>query len=237
MVGLEKSIGVTVVPNATLDFNKITCGTWLGYGPEDRDFVRYFMSGYYNAAASNSVLDCDRLQRNSKRPSSALGDGASAVASARTGGRHQRARSSYSLKSKLCLGSLLPCNGPLSDRDPARAVDAADTAALLSPLDPMLFAIYGARTFALLRLGEIEEAAEFSVLGAEQPNAHVHARAIAVLTLATAGRMDEAQAEWQRIRALRPDYNFRKFSEAFHLVDNLKRIYQKAARLAQMPEC
>ena len=33
MVGLEKSIGVTAVPNATLDFNKITCGTWLGYGP------------------------------------------------------------------------------------------------------------------------------------------------------------------------------------------------------------
>jgi hypothetical protein len=44
MVGLEKSIGVTAVPNATLDFNKITCGTWLGYGPVDQDFVRYFMS-------------------------------------------------------------------------------------------------------------------------------------------------------------------------------------------------
>src|SRR3954471_22596159 len=65
MVGLEKSIGVAAVPNATLDFNKMTCGTWLGYGPEDQDFVRYFMSGYYNAAASNNVLDYDRLQRNS----------------------------------------------------------------------------------------------------------------------------------------------------------------------------
>ena len=65
MVGLEKSIGVNAVPTATLDFNKITCGTWLAYGPADQDFVRYFMSGYYNAAASNSVLDYDRLQRNS----------------------------------------------------------------------------------------------------------------------------------------------------------------------------
>jgi hypothetical protein len=65
MVALEKSIGVAAVPNATLDFNKITCGSWLGYGPEDRDFVTYFMSGYYNAAASNTVLDNDRLQRNS----------------------------------------------------------------------------------------------------------------------------------------------------------------------------
>lgn len=43
--------------------------------------------------------------------------------------------------------------------DPARAVEAADTAALLSPLDPMLFAIFGARTFGLLRLGKTEEAA------------------------------------------------------------------------------
>jgi hypothetical protein len=65
MVGLEKSIGVNAVPTATLDFNKITCGTWLAYGSADQDFVRYFMSGYYNAAASNSVLDYDRLQRNS----------------------------------------------------------------------------------------------------------------------------------------------------------------------------
>ena len=52
------------------------------------------------------------------------------------------------------------------------------------------------RTFTLLRLGKIEEAAEFAIRGAEQPNAHIHARAIAVLTLATAGRMDEADAGW-----------------------------------------
>ena len=64
MVALEKSTGVAAVPNAPLDFNKITCGSWLGYGPEDRSFVAYFMSGYYNAAASSSVLDSDRLQTN-----------------------------------------------------------------------------------------------------------------------------------------------------------------------------
>jgi hypothetical protein len=98
----------------------------------------------------------------------------------------------------------------------------------------MLFAIYGARTFALLRLGKIEEAAEFAIRGAEQPNAHIHARAIAVLTLATAGRMDEADAEWTRLRHLRPDYSFGQFSDAFHLVDDLRGIYQKAAKLVQI---
>jgi acid stress chaperone HdeB len=50
-----------------LDMNKVTCGDWLGYGPEDRDFVRFFMSGYYSAAANNDVLDYNRLQRNSRK--------------------------------------------------------------------------------------------------------------------------------------------------------------------------
>jgi DNA-binding SARP family transcriptional activator len=119
--------------------------------------------------------------------------------------------------------------------DPGRAVEAADTAALLSPLDPMLFAIFGARTFGLLRLGKTEEAAVFALRGAEQPNAHIHARAIAVLTLATAGRMEEADAEWARLRHLQPAYNFRQFEDAFHLVDDLRRIYQKAAKVMQIP--
>ena len=62
--------GVGSAPAAAqikLDMNKITCGDWLGYGPADRDFVRYFMSGYYNAAANNNVLDFDRLQKNSEK--------------------------------------------------------------------------------------------------------------------------------------------------------------------------
>jgi acid stress chaperone HdeB len=47
-----------------LDMNKVTCGDWLGYSPADRNFVSYFMSGYYNAAAKNNVLDYNRLEKN-----------------------------------------------------------------------------------------------------------------------------------------------------------------------------
>ena len=68
------------------------------------------------------------------------------------------------------------------------------------------------------------------------PNAHVHAHAISALTLATAGRIKEAQAERGRISALRPDYNFRQFKGAFHLLDDLKDIYQRAAKLVQISE-
>jgi hypothetical protein len=64
MLALESAINVSAFAGATLDFNKITCGTWLAYGPEDRSFVAYFMSGYYNANVGSTVLDYDRLQRN-----------------------------------------------------------------------------------------------------------------------------------------------------------------------------
>src|SRR5262245_7518098 len=50
-----------------VDMNQITCGGWLGYGKEERDFVRFWMSGYYNAAANSNVLNYDRFQKNSAR--------------------------------------------------------------------------------------------------------------------------------------------------------------------------
>ena len=52
------------VAQISVDMNQITCGGWLGYSPEQRDFVRFWMSGYYNAAADSNVLNYDRFQRN-----------------------------------------------------------------------------------------------------------------------------------------------------------------------------
>jgi acid stress chaperone HdeB len=55
------------VAQIRIDMNQITCGGWLGYSPEDRDFVRFWMSGYYNAAANIKVLNYDRFQANSAK--------------------------------------------------------------------------------------------------------------------------------------------------------------------------
>jgi DNA-binding SARP family transcriptional activator len=120
--------------------------------------------------------------------------------------------------------------------DPARAIAAADTANYLSPLDPMLFGMHGTRAFALLRLCKVQEAADFAIRAGQHPNAHVHVHAIAALTLAAAGRMEEAHAERRRISTLRPDYNFKQFKDAFHMLDDLKDIFQRAAKLVQIPE-
>ena len=57
----------SAVAQINVDMNQITCGRWLGYGPEERDFVRFWMSGYYNAAANSNTLNYDRFQRNSAK--------------------------------------------------------------------------------------------------------------------------------------------------------------------------
>jgi DNA-binding SARP family transcriptional activator/TolB-like protein len=120
--------------------------------------------------------------------------------------------------------------------DPARAIEAADIAAHLSPFDPMMFGTYRVRTFALLRLGKVKEAADCARLVGQRAGEHVHAHAVAALTLAAAGRMAEARAARRRISALRPDYNFKQFKKALHMLHDLKKIYQRAARLVQIPE-
>lgn len=48
-----------------VDMNKITCGQYLEYSQANRDFVRFFMSGYYNAASNSNVLHYERFQKNS----------------------------------------------------------------------------------------------------------------------------------------------------------------------------
>jgi len=63
-------LGLSPLPAAAqirLDMNRVTCKDYLGYSPESQNFIRFWMSGYYNAAANNSVLDYDRLQSNSAR--------------------------------------------------------------------------------------------------------------------------------------------------------------------------
>ena len=46
----------------SIDMNKITCGGWLGYSPEERDFVRFWMSGYYNSAANSNYCKSHKSQ-------------------------------------------------------------------------------------------------------------------------------------------------------------------------------
>jgi DNA-binding SARP family transcriptional activator/Flp pilus assembly protein TadD len=99
--------------------------------------------------------------------------------------------------------------------DPHAAISAADHSRDLSPFDPLLFAMLGARAMSLVRLGRFEEAAEWASKAAARPNAHAHILAIAAYSLALAGRFDEARAHAAAIRKTLPHYTVTDFLTAF----------------------
>ena len=109
--------------------------------------------------------------------------------------------------------------------DPAKAVAAVDTSQQLSPYDPLLFAMYAARAFALMRLNRTEEAAEWARKAVQQPNAHVHVHAACALNLAAAGKIDEAKGLLTHIRQERPDYDISHFFSAFRMHSDLEEVY------------
>ncbi len=116
--------------------------------------------------------------------------------------------------------------------DPATAIGSSDHSRLLSPCDPLLFGMLGARAMALVRLGAYDEAAEWGLRAVSRPNAHVHILAIAAHCLALAGRIDEAKAQAARIRQQNPDYGPDEFLGAFRFApDAVERFREGAARM------
>lgn len=114
--------------------------------------------------------------------------------------------------------------------DPAAAVAASDHSRLLSPCDPLLFGMLGARAIALVRLGSFDEAAEWGLKAAARPNAHVHILAIAAHCLALAGRIDEARNLVVQIRLQSPGYRADDFLDTFRFeVDARQRFLHAAA--------
>lgn len=99
--------------------------------------------------------------------------------------------------------------------DAQAAIASSDHARELSPFDPMLFAMLGARALALMRLGRHDEAADWALKATARPNAHVHILGIAGHCLALAGRHDDAQRIMASIRASVPGYGIDDFLGAF----------------------
>ena len=99
--------------------------------------------------------------------------------------------------------------------DPSAAVTAADHSRNLSPYDPLLFGMLASRAMALVRLGRFEEAADWGVKAAARPNAHAQIWAIAALSLALAGRVDEGRTMLASIHAPRRDIAWPTFSRRF----------------------
>jgi TolB-like protein len=116
--------------------------------------------------------------------------------------------------------------------DAGAAVAAADRSRSLSPFDPLLFGMLGARAIALVRLGRLVEAAEAASRAAARPNAHAHIHALAAFTLALAGALEEARLQASAARRSVPGYALPHFLRAFRLDrDGVDRFAEGARRI------
>ena len=118
--------------------------------------------------------------------------------------------------------------------DANAAISASDYSRELSPFDPMLFGMLGARAMALVRLGRFEEAAGWAVKAAARPNAFPHIRAIAAYSLALAGSLDEARAYAAEVRRTNPQYGVADFLRAFRFDPEGEAIFREGARRVGM---
>jgi DNA-binding SARP family transcriptional activator len=114
--------------------------------------------------------------------------------------------------------------------DPKAAIRSSDHSRRLSPFDPLLFGMLGARAMALARLGQFGEAADWGVKAAARPNAHAHILAIAAYCLALDGRLDEAGTHLAAIRQRLPDYRVDDFLSAMQFAPDDASLFRDGAR-------
>ena len=113
--------------------------------------------------------------------------------------------------------------------DPRAAIEAADHSRLLSPFDPLLFGMLGSKAMALVRLGQFDEAAAWSVRAAAQPNAHTLILAIAAFCHVLAGRIENARSYAQAIRRAQPRFGIDEYLHAFQFSTDAAALFRKAA--------
>lgn len=114
--------------------------------------------------------------------------------------------------------------------DPRAAIAASDHSRRLSPFDPLLFGMLGARAMALVRLERFDEATDWAVKAAARPNAHAHILAIAAYSLALAGRLDEARSQMATIQKRFPRYRVEDFLTAMQFAPEGAALFREGAR-------
>jgi DNA-binding SARP family transcriptional activator len=114
--------------------------------------------------------------------------------------------------------------------DPNAAIAFSDHSRQLSPFDPLLFAMFGARALSLARLGRFDEASDWAIKAAARPNAHQHIMAIAALSLSLADRMPEAVEYKKKIRERVPNYGMADFLSAFRLSADSVDVFRRGGK-------
>lgn len=102
--------------------------------------------------------------------------------------------------------------------DARQALGHLDRAETLSPYDPFLASVQITRAIALVRLGALEDAADWAARAARQGNAYSHLLCPAALILAGAGRLDEAHRIVAEIHRSDPNYRAARLHRALYVM-------------------
>jgi DNA-binding SARP family transcriptional activator len=114
--------------------------------------------------------------------------------------------------------------------DARTAIASSDHSRHLSPFDPMLFGMLATRALALVRLGELEEAAGWALKAAARPNAFPHIHAIAAFSLALAGSLDQAHSCAAAVRRAAPRYSLAEFFTTFPFDPEGRALFREGAK-------
>ncbi|MFC3168871.1 winged helix-turn-helix domain-containing tetratricopeptide repeat protein [Paracoccus fontiphilus] len=106
----------------------------------------------------------------------------------------------------------------LARRD--QAEEGVDRALRLSPLDPLLYGMFGTRALSLLQGDDPACAADWGDRAASAPHAHFLIGMIAMAANGLAGRTGQAESWGRHVRVLRPDASRELFFTAFPLRDD-----------------
>lgn len=104
-----------------------------------------------------------------------------------------------------------------------QASQGVDQALRLSPLDPLLYAMFGTRAVSLMQAQDYAQAADWADRAAAAPQAHFLIGMIAVTANSLAGRDDRALGWAEHVRRMRPDASTRHFEAAFPMRDSVAR--------------
>ena len=58
--------GIPAKAQVIVDLSLVTCGQYMGKDRDTQDVIAAWMSGYFNAAKNQSMVDLSRFERNRK---------------------------------------------------------------------------------------------------------------------------------------------------------------------------
>lgn len=107
--------------------------------------------------------------------------------------------------------------------DAPRVQANLETALHLSPLDPLLYGMFGVRALSLVQAGDTQAAARWADRAATTPGAHYLIAMIAAVANGLEGRHEQA-ARWRsEVRRRKPDASAAQFFASFPIRDNRTR--------------